>query len=274
MPNKPTKQLLKEYDKLLLWASLILTILLALVYFFATEIFQRFGTNTVSFVQNLITEFLPIGVTFIISYFIFRKVQDIKEKQSVEDMTHGISENLIPQLQKFFLINKTDQAYYLVDFTKIDWETLLAGAVRIDIIVHYFDTWIRNNDAVLEAVFKRNGTIRIIIPNAENKVLVKQVKNRFPEYDEKLVKSKIQNTKKKLQMILERVQSGTLEVFETDELGYYCCIRIDERIVVYSSYDHIRDNMRIEAPSFIIKLEKEPAINGWFEKEFSGLIQR
>lgn len=271
MSTKTTKEALRQYDKLLIWTSVILTLLLILTYYFADIIFKNAGVTTINLVQNLIIEFFPIGVTFIISYIVFRKVQELKENQAVTDMTVGITANLIPQIQKF--VTQANQNYTLIDFTKINWEELLLGSIKVDIIVHYFDTWIRNNDKHLEDIFKRNGVIRIIVPNEDNKALVKLIKSRFPEYDEKLVKAKIHGTKEKLKLIRDRVNKGTLEVFETDELGYYCGVKIDEKYLVYSSYDHIRNNMRIEAPTFVIRVDKETKMGDWFDKEFEGLTR-
>lgn len=271
MSNKTTKEALRQYDKLLLWTSGMLTILLILIYYFAGTLFKKAGQTTVDFIQNLIVEFLPIGATFIISYFIFRKVQELKESQELSDLTEGISSALLPQIKSY--VTQANQNYQLIEFPKINWEEVLLGASKVDIIVHYFDTWIRNNDKLLEEVFSKNGTIRIILPNEENKSLVKTIKLRFPEYEEKLIKSKIHGTKEKLSMIRNRVNNGTLNIYETDELGYYCGIKIDEKYLIYSSYDHIRNNMRIEAPTFIIRIDKEQNVNNWFSKEFEGLAK-
>jgi hypothetical protein len=271
MSKRTTKEALKYYDNLLLWTSLILTALLILIYYFADIIFRKAGQTTIDFVQNIIVEFLPIGATFIISYFIFRKVQELKEKEAVSDLAIEVSETLLPAIKTY--VTQANQNYQLIEFTKINWEELLSAALKIDIIVHYFDTWIRNNDKLLEDIFSRNGTIRILVPNEENKSLVKTIKNRFPEYEEKIVKAKIHGTKEKLSMIKNRVNKGTLEIYESDELGYYCGIKVDEKYLVYSSYDHIRNNMRIEAPTFIIRIDKEVNINNWFSKEFDGLVK-
>lgn len=268
MSNKTTKEALEQYDRLLLLTSLILTLLLALIYYFADSLFKKAGDETIAFAKNLIVEFFPVGVTFIISYYIFRKVQELKDKQMMSDLTNGIVDNLLPKIINSVTVSPN---YQLVEFSKINWEELLYQALSVDIIVHYFDTWIRNNDKLLEDIFSKNGTIRIIVPNGENKLLVKAIKARFPEYDEKLVKSKIHGTKEKLLMIKKRVRNGKLEIYETNELGYYCGVRIDEKYLVFSGYDHVRNNMRIEAPTFVIRLDEQENMNKWFSKEFEGI---
>lgn len=269
MSKNSTKDALKEYDKLLLWTSLIFTALLIVLYIFANDIFGA-GDNRGGFVRNLIIEFLPIGVTFIITYLVFRKVQKLKEQESTRDMTEGITNHLIPHIESI-LKATPDLGYSLVDFIKVPWNELLQGAMRLDIIVHYFDTWIRNNGNDIEAIFKRGGTVRLIIPDYTDFILVRSIKARFPEYIESQVKDKIENTMKKLELIQKRAGAGNLEVYRIRERVYYCAIRIDEKNIALSNYDHIRDKMKIEAPTFIFEVGKQQFINDWFEKEFLGL---
>lgn len=267
--NKSTKDALKAYDNLLVWTSVLLTVVLVLVHFFADKIFT--SSTTINFIENLTIEFIPIGVAFIVSYLVFRKVQQLKEKQSISELSESVSQEIIPAIET--MLNATPaHGYNLVDFNKIPWDELLQGAMRVDIMVHYFDTWIRNNDDFLEAVFRRSGTIRLIIPNFNNYNLVQSIKQRFPEYSYNHVKDKIENTKNKLDLIIQRAGAGNLEVYQTEERVYYCGIRIDEKVIVLSNYDHIRDKMKIEAPTFLFEISKQPGINDWFQKELEGLI--
>lgn len=273
MDNKSIKVVMKEYDKLLLILSMVSIVLLGVVYTFADNII---GQEYSPFIKSLIVELMPLGLVFVVSYFVFRKIQDIREKQLLEDLSAGISSNLVKDLQKVFLETETNQGYLLTDFGQIDWEDLFRGSLRVDIFVHYFDTWIRNNDTHLEKILQSGGAIRIILPKSGNKNLVKQIKARFPEYEESEIKTKIQKTKDKLELIKSRVTNSeaTLEIYEVEDLGYYCGVRIDNRYLVLSNYDHIRDKMKIEAPTFIIKLDSVSKIKDWFEKEFNGLIDK
>lgn len=272
MTERTYKGILKEIDRILLWSTIPLTVALGLLYAFIDRMTEKVAI--IELVQGLVIEFLPIGIVFGISYFVFRRVQVYREQQLVDDLSIGVSKNLVPELQTLFLNSNTNTGYYLADFPSINWGELLDDAKQIDIFVHYFDTWIRNNDRLLENVLRRGGKIRIILPSHENKSLIKQIKVRFPEYDEKAIKAKVEKTKEKLDLIHEHAGTGSLEVFEINELGYYCGIRIDNRFLILSMYDHIRDRMKIESPTFIIKLDLEKYVGEWFDKEFQGLMER
>ena len=97
------------------------------------------------------------------------------------------------------------------------------------------------------------------------------IKQRFPEYKENQIKDKINGTKEKLYEYKNNINLGMLEIYETNELGYYCGIKIDEKYLIYSSYEHIRKDRKISGPTFIIRLDKEPKLKEWFSNEFNNL---
>ena len=267
--RKAITNALRLIDGLLLALSILLGILFFLTYYFAENIFRSIEQRTVDLIKDLMVGFLSVVFPFVTSYFVLRKVQELKANQAQTDLINDISSAILPEIRNCFA--QPNQNYELVEFDKIKWEELLSDARNVDIFVHYFDTWMRNNSESLKGIFSRNGTIRIIIPSVKNKNLVKTIKQRFPEYNENQIKEKINGTKGKLCEYKNGINQGILETYETSELGYYCGIKIDEKYFIYSSYEHIRTDRKILGPTFIIRIDKEPKLNEWFTKEFANL---
>jgi hypothetical protein len=121
----------------------------------------------------------------------------------------------------------------------------------------------------------RGGTIRIILPNYKNEHIVEEIKESFPELSEGLVKEKIKSTHARLSQLFKdsKRRDARIEVYYVDEMLLHCNIRIDRRVLVLSIYEHIR-KMRVEAPAIVVSLERYKDSQEWFDKEFSGLIDK
>jgi len=262
-----SKEIMRQYDKLSLITAIILMVLMSVVYFIVDiYLVEEWAT----FIKSLILNLIPILITFFISYAVFRKVLSIKQKQNIDEISMGIKSELIPELKELIIKSDGDGRPQLHDFNEIDWKQILSNGLRVDIFVHYFDTWVRNNSEILQKILDRGGKIRCIIPDYEDESLVKQVKRRFPEYEEPLIKAKIEGTKEKLLLLKNDTshKEASLEVYLTDELGYYCGIRVNDNLLSLSLYDHVREKRRIESPTFLIDLSKNEKVSLWFEKEF------
>ena len=176
-----------------------------------------------------------------------------------------------------FLANQMNSKHVTVfeDYNAINWQVLFSNCTKLDICVHYFDTFIRNHRDLFASIFQRGGSIRIILPNYNNSEVVKRILRRFPEYQLSEIKTKIKQTKYKIETIKEEVGNpkSKFEAFFTNEIGYYCGLKFNKDKLVLSFYDHIRDKQKIESPTILVQLQKNKKIGKWFEKEFNGLTK-
>jgi len=270
--EKTINNALKIIDRLLLLLSILSSIIFFLLYYFADNIFKYLEQSTITLIKSLMVGFLSVVFPFVISYFVLKKVQELKASQTKIDLVNDISSTILPKLKNYLI--KPEQNYELIEFDKIKWEELLSEAKNVDIFVHYFDTWLRNNCDLIKGIFYRDGNINIIIPCIKNNTIIKIIKQRFPEYTEKQIKQKIYGTSEKIYEYKKNINKGLLNIYETNELGYYCGIKIDEKYFIYSSYEHIRNDRKILGPTFIIRIDKEQSIGKWFDKEFNNIPKK
>lgn len=260
----------------------ILTIVISVVVILLlTILFFIFGTienkDLSEFLRSLIVNLIPVIITFLILYFLFRKINDIKVNQQNFVLANLISDMIFEKISNSQTeIIKQESKVELLNFIDVNWTQLIDKSVRLDIKVHYFNTWIRKHRDLFLSIFNRGGTIRLLLPNQKNDNLVSLITLRFPEYSKQQIIERIQGTIDQFVGILDDSSNkrAKLEVYIVDELGYYSGIRIDNQILVLSEYEHIRVLRRIESPGFIIKLKYYPDVDKWFEKEFSGLMGR
>lgn len=273
-----TEQLLGQFDRLAYLGALVLIILLVGLYFWVAA-FNPSANSALEYAQKLalglIPNLIPILLLFVLSYALFRKIQQIKSEQETDSLANKISSEVNKSLLAGHITGDEDVKFY-DEFGQVPWSKLLSTCSTLDICVHYFDTWITGDThRLLSQLFDRGGVVRIILPNFANQPLVALINQRFPEYPEDMLRSKIENTQKKLSIILKESsnKNARLETYFVDDMIFYCGLRFDRRILVLSFCEHIR-KMRIDSPAVAIMLSKRSDTQRWFEKEFVGLMDK
>jgi hypothetical protein len=155
-------------------------------------------------------------------------------------------------------------------WNRVDWSTLLGTAQSLEFAVSYMDTWVANNHELLLGILERGGSITAYLPTPTD-AGAERVRERFPEYDSTLIKSKISGTGRKLHGLLTQAAnaSARVEVCYTDVFIMHCLMMIDKKLVVLSPFDHFR-RLHIEGPAWVMEIESYPEIGKWAEKEFAG----
>jgi hypothetical protein len=278
MREEREKQLLSELDRLAFIASGIAIAILASLYFVVglqVQSANPFLLVAREFVLAIITDLIPILIIFLISYTLFRRIQTIKAEQQTSDLAVQIAQEIRATLSRDFLVGSPPDSAYYEEFDHVPWDDLIRTSSTMDICVHYFDTWINLHTKSLQDFFDHGGRVRIILPNPKNETLVGVIKQRFPEYDEEQVRTKIAYTHNRLALILEKAthRDARLETYYIDEFILYCGVRFDRRVLVLSPFEHIRE-MKVAAPATMISLGKFESSQRWFEKEFSGLMAK
>ena len=160
---------------------------------------------------------------------------------------------------------------FYVDFEKVPWKDLFDKAQTLDICVHYFNTWIQNNDEHIVNFFNRGGTLNIILPNPDNEQLILSIAPRFPDLEVGHLKANVRKTETDLNILLKRSTSRQSQVkaYYVDEMIWYCGLRFGNTLVL-SPYEQLRQ-VRVAAPAMVAPLDRNEKLNNWFNKEYEYL---
>src|SRR5271166_4562270 len=262
------KGIFKEIDRYYFLIACVGSFVLVVIYF----VIDSWAAQKIRDLLNpLIVNLTTMLIAFAIVYAIFRRAQEIRSEAGKAELVEEIVNALRLSLPPY-----TKSALICYDvFDHIPWQQLFSNCARIDIVVHYFDTWINSNFSLLQDFFNRGGTVRLVIPNFKNTSLVHTIKQRFPESTEDQIVTKIRQTPDRFEKILQnsKRRDANLEVCHIDDMILYCGIRFDDRVLVLSMYEHVRE-LRVSNPGFVIPLDQYPQTREWFDKEFSGLLAK
>jgi len=207
---------------------------------------------------------LAVLLIYILRKTILKPVDDYAAEKLADDLGSKITD--------FVRSSLTDDVS-VICFSKwndIVWKTLLADTLTLEFSVSYMDTWVALTHDPLLDIFRRGGRITVYLPNPTHPS-AERVQERFPEYTPELIKGKILNTGQRLQAIyLEAANStATLEVFYTDTFIMHCLMRIDEKRILLSPFDHFRRS-HIEGPAWLVESDRYKPVAQWAQKEFEG----
>ena len=274
MQREPHNNQTVEWLKFII-AFLLFIILLIVNTFIAEPNYDSFWSRVLASLNNTIPSLIAALIAFMaIYYFLHRKgLTPIRSTKLInqDELSNSIVSGIIEEMSSR---ERQRGVKFFDQFYSLQWDNLLPSCSRLDICVHYFDNWVSQNRRPLLDFIEKGGTIRIVLPNFKNEEVVRQINSRFEEDStEQRIAEKINNTKSRLE-VLQRESNRTniLEVYFTDHMIWYCGIRLDNRVLILSPFEH-RRNMRVEAPVVIIQLDENREIREWFDKEFSWLIQ-
>ncbi|WP_162656304.1 hypothetical protein [Tuwongella immobilis] len=225
-----------------------------------------------SFVMAITANLIPIFLLFVTSFVVLKKVNQIRANEERAELVKAVSDAVMGNLSGVSPGGNSPSAVF-DNFGKVPWTQFFAGCSNLDIVVHYFDTWINQHEVQLKKMLDRGGRIRIILPNYKNDELVALIKERFPDYTKEQVKKKIQNTFAKLEQIRVKAihKHAIVVAYDVDSAPWYCGVSFDHRELVLSPYEHDR-SLSVAAPATLVELPRLPAFQEWFEKEFAFLM--
>lgn len=270
----------KEHVNYLFLTNIIATIALIcllLIYYLLQPISINSVNTLFQFVRQLLLGVVPNLITglvvFLVIYWLFNRrglipsqlereaseqkiIQNIREAVSVSAATHGVKE-------------------FYPGFSHVRWHELLGDtSLRIDIVVNYFDSWIKDNKELLSAFFKKpKAELHLYIPDATNDKILDDLCALYGgEYSKESLREKVQKTEQRLLRIIEEV-GGTkvqLKVFRLICRPTYALQRLDHRLAVFSAFDNGR-RMGVESPAVVVDLHKLPTVAKYFENELEFL---
>ncbi len=94
--NSNTDVLLQEFDRWTFWGAISLIIILIGVYFLIAIVFKNLiFTELKDFILAILSNIIPTFILFIFSYFLFRKIQNIRDDHHEQRLVSLIKEEII-----------------------------------------------------------------------------------------------------------------------------------------------------------------------------------
>lgn len=257
------------------WFKVLLAFLTLMVL---TLFYTLFPNNKDNRLLELIFQTIPsiiaVLVGVIVFYFIFqRRGIFLESRNFVSEETSRDIESIKTTLNNLILNRK--KIDYVEEFYDCDWTELITSSEQnIDIIVYYFDTWIkRNRKAILKFFQKPQTTIRIIVADPEIEENFRAIRRLYHNHDEQTIKNKIYNTYHQIFAIIQQAgaNANRLQFYLSPHFLNYSIQCFDQKILVISVFEMVR-GMEVTAPAFIIDLRESRKLKYFLEKEIEGLI--
>ena len=144
---------------------------------------------------------------------------------------------------------------------------------QIDIIVIYLDYWHSHLHKPLQEFIKQGGRLRVVMCDPHDDRALNAATDRFAQGSEDTTKAKIEEARSALVDIFTQcgAQDDQLELYYTRRIIWSCMIHYHGRGVIYSPFDHVRKQYRVDAPAFFTEVDVDSG--EWALKEFKGLIE-
>jgi len=185
------------------------------------------------------------------------------------ELKHNIKICFQKFLRRYPSVEKFCESY-----KDIPWQEYIENAnEKIDIVVYYFDSWIRYNFESLKKFFgKPNTKVRLFLSNPNRKENMENLKRIFPEYEKNHLRLKVRETREKIAGATKVMGASPkrVELYYYPHYLNYSAICFDDKILILSFFEFNR--MReIKSPAIIINLEKSQRIKEFWEKELKNL---
>ncbi|MBS1624713.1 MAG: hypothetical protein JST83_11875 [Bacteroidetes bacterium] len=162
---------------------------------------------------------------------------------------------------------------------QVEWHRLLSEAKTIDIVVVYYDTWVKSNWETLVNFFRTGGQLRIVLPNPENPDNLRDMLKYFPKMESNTeeLRNRIIHTMTFLREVYNAAaklhgRHGMYEIYCLDNSINYPFVLVDNKTVISSFFEHFSD-MRVNSPSFLVNYADNLWLKEYWEKEINLLLK-
>jgi len=255
--------------KVLLAFATMIVLGLLYIYVFNPATAGRGEQLLIDLVPNIIAALL----TVVVLYFFFQSrgipvdgdaEADAIAAKVVNALSLSETKHRIPQLASFH-----------DTFRQVEWARLLREHNgQLDIVVFYFDSWIKaNTDSLTEFLRKPKTSVRLFVSDPGRDDVTTTVNRLFGEYSKEEVPSKVSRTGERFANILTKAgaASSRLEVYFVPFPLMYSAQCLDSRTLVLSVFEMSRQK-QIDSPAFVIDLTKSGHLQQWWAKELDGLL--
>jgi hypothetical protein len=142
---------------------------------------------------------------------------------------------------------------------QVDWGAIIRRARRLDVVVHYYDRWVRRNDRAFVDFFQRGGELRLVLPDRQMPALMEVVREQYFEQlrmDELM--RKIEATETKLCELFDEAGNVRSRIvsYHFPRALHYSFVLVDSRTLYLSMYEQFRGN-NVRSSVFGIDLTKD-----------------
>ena len=276
MAKDNERLLLGELRKWILYSAAMALIILCGTYTYLNwqTADANIGRAGLDLIKEMVVQFIPLTVLFLISSLILNKYADLRDKVALEETHRTLKSELKGVIQRALIDGNVQQPIVVHDsFDRIDWNKHILNASRIKIIVHYLDSWTRYNSAALQGFFAGGGRMQVIIPDYGNPDLISHIQPRLPGLGFADVERKLRYTHENLTNIIPAEVAGdvVLETSFVDKIVWYSAFCLDDKVLFLSPFEHQR-GVNIGSPVTEIDLETYPAIRAWLNRETEHLL--
>ena len=150
------------------------------------------------------------------------------------------------------------------------WKEELEHVQRsIDIVVYYFDSWVREQASVLREAAQRGVKVRLFLPDPNNSANVDAARAVFPSLDETQIKEKITNTARRFESV--GFKGHNLSINFLPHALSYSVQCFDGKKLFISLFEYGRQ-LEIASPVFEIDLRRPGPMPAFWNKELTALI--
>lgn len=145
---------------------------------------------------------------------------------------------------------------FFIRHDEVDWGTIIEDAREIDVVVFYYDSWVRDHHDSFVKFFRNKGKLSLVLSTPEDSVLVLSIqKHFFPALRPEELQTKIKATHHALTDAQnESGQAGAqLQVFYFPSILHYSFVLVDKRQLYLSVYEQFR-GPRVRSSVFRIDL--------------------
>lgn len=251
------------------WLKVILALatMLALVLLYVLLDDGSDGNSWLKLLDNVIPNLIAGLVVVVALYFIFTR-QGISNS---EEIAQEIKKAMPTAVASNSDLEGRGVRDFYPNFREVPWKELIEGSKSIDIVVCYFDSWVRANWDDLRDFFGKGGSLRLFLPDFEDDAAMRVVQERFPEHSVAVVKQKVVSTALRLGRVLEESgsKSARLEIHFHPSALNYSAVRFDGETVLLSVYEQFR-KQKIDSSAILLDLNKSEHLRLYWDKEFGG----
>lgn len=151
---------------------------------------------------------------------------------------------------------------------RLDWGEIIQSAATIDIVVFYYDTWVRQHHDDFVEFFRNGGKLRVVVSDPDNKGLMEIAQREFfPHQDPETMAKKIHGTFSAIRNAAQASGSvnAVATAFAFPHLLHYSFVLTNDSNLFLSVYEQFR-GPTVRSPVFKISLGEDlDALTYWRE---------
>jgi hypothetical protein len=165
---------------------------------------------------------------------------------------------------------------FFPQYEEVDWKAIISSAKRVDIVVHYYNRWARENFEELVTFFGRGGQLRIIMADPDHANTLSVVHDQFfPHLTTDQLIERIDQTEAVMREAFKAAASAkaSLSVYYFPGALHYSAVLTDDRHLYLSVYEQFRSPV-IRSSVFHLDLVKDAALENYWATNVDTFIAR